>query len=191
MDAEIVAKPTLKFLSEWLTSTVQVLFSPTRIDDSSDDDMAGLDQPAQNLAFAGSSIFVAFVIFQVDSADWNLTHAAPLAMLYIGIWCVYALMFAMLLKVLRGSQTPITNVLLGVRLFAIFYVLGMIGGSLAFLASGRQRDVFYLGFIAIGFLLNAIYFTARFLSIEWAHETRHDRFRDLHPAAGRRAGNDR
>ncbi len=163
--AAVIAQPVQEFLAEWLSSTVQVLFSPSSISGGSDDGAASLRDPVKNLAFAASSIGIAFLIFQVDAEGFDLTHQAPTAVLYVGIWCLYALVPAMLLKLLHGSQTAITNVLVGIRLLAIFYVFSMIAASLAFLASGKQPMVFYGVFLSIEFLLSVIYFPAVFCKL--------------------------
>jgi hypothetical protein len=165
MSDPIIQKPTINFLSEWLSSTAQILFDPRSFSLAAEGMASNPNQASLNLAFAASSIAVAFVIFQLDSDRWSAAESPALALLLIGMWCLYAVISAFLLKLMKGAQDYLTNILVGVRLFAIFYVVEMITGTLAFLVSGRQPIAFYTMFIGVGTVLYAIYFPVIFCKL--------------------------
>jgi hypothetical protein len=162
----LVVQPTVKFLGEWLTSTVDLLFSPG----GKAVRTVGHAQPAKNLGFAASSLGVAFVLFQADVQDWDITKAGPLALLYLTIWCVYSVGNAVVLRILRGSQSPLANILVGIRLLAIFYVVAMIIGSIVFYASNRNAELFYISFFIVAGLLYLIYFPLVFCKLNDLHK---------------------
>jgi len=147
MSEPVIPKPTLNFLSEWLFSTTQILFDPRSFSVVGEGTRSNPNQASRNLAFAASSIAVAFVIFQLDSNHWSPAKGTKWALLLIGVWCLYAVISAFLLKLMKGTQDHLTNILVGIRLFAIFYIIEMIIGTVAFLAFGRKSVVFYTTFI--------------------------------------------
>lgn len=120
MSEPVIPKPTLNFLSEWLFSTTQILFDPRSFSVVGEGTRSNPNQASRNLAFAASSIAVAFVIFQLDSNHWSPAKGTKWALLLIGVWCLYAVISAFLLKLMKGTQDHLTNILFGIRLFAIF-----------------------------------------------------------------------
>jgi len=146
-----IAENTLKFLGEWLSSSTQILFSPTKCQAERE------RSAAASLGFAAASIVTAFTIFVLDNADWDLEKNLPYQLLTIVLWCIFAGLVAALLKLLRGAEQPLVNIVIGIRLTAVFYLLQMVVATVVNLAFGKSAPLFLLTFIATGALLYVVY----------------------------------
>jgi hypothetical protein len=162
----IIARPTITFLSEWLTSTVDLVFRPASIGENNGRARRRkAESPGKNLAFAASSIAFAFIIYQADSTEWSAKTGGSFALLYLSVICIYAIINAAILKILSGSQTPVNNVLIGIRVLAIFYVLAIVGASFCYLMSNNNARMFHAAFVISSALLYAVYFPIIFCKL--------------------------
>jgi len=141
----------------WASSTVRLFFNPSDFADEAQGSPPNAARPRRDLAFAVSSVGVAFTLFQIDDANWDFAKAPSLGLLLIGVWCLYAVGSAFALKLLRGVRAPLANILIGIRLLAVFYVIEMLIGTLFFLLT-KSYDAFALSFGTVGFLLYVFYF---------------------------------
>jgi hypothetical protein len=74
------------------------------------------DRQRGNLA-AGSSLALAFTIFQIVNNDLKLSAGSGFALLLIGTWCLYSIISAALVRMLNGKEDYLTNIMVGIRLF--------------------------------------------------------------------------
>lgn len=150
MPGSETGEATIGFFAEWLSSTVHMIFEPTRFG------AAVKDQKNRNLAFSASSVGVAFTIFQLVSSDVKLSAGSALALILIGIWCIYSILAAALIKLLGAREDYLANVLIGVRLLSVFYVIEMIVATVVFLIM-RDRVAFDITFIFVGTILYFVF----------------------------------
>jgi hypothetical protein len=146
------------FFAEWLSSTAQMVFAPATF---------GADakrRQNQNLAFAASSLGIAFTIFEIVNNDMKLSAESALAFLLMGTWCLYSIISAGLVKLLNGKEDYATNIVVGIRLFSVFYIIEMVIGVLAYLITG-DRTVFNTIFIFVGTILYIFYFPIVFCKL--------------------------
>jgi len=132
------------------------------------------NRQSRNMAFAASSIGVAFTIFQLVKVNEDLKPGATsaLGLLLMGIWCLYAIISAALVKLFKGKENYVTNVMVGIRMLSIFYIVEMIISTLVYLISGGYGKIFAITFIAVGTVLYLIYFPIVFCKLNGLQKMR-------------------
>jgi hypothetical protein len=162
--APLLPKPipprVLKFLGEWLSSTVTLFIDPTnalRVYNTNPQIVAGVNR---DIAFSGSCLFLSssiylLVLVRSENVSWMKysSQVTSMALLILAFWAIYAMINAAAIGALGGTVDPRTNTSFGVRTLATFYLVATIISTMAFLASGKQRLVFDLTTIILRIVL--------------------------------------
>jgi tetratricopeptide (TPR) repeat protein len=163
-----------KFMADWVSSSTQLLYSPTRFLPPLGSRLQGAARTSMvrtQIGFAISSVSVALIVFQLvnwrQPADvqWNsLQESVPITTLFVGAWIVWSMAVAGVLKLLGGVQPPEINILFGIRLLSIVYMMAMLVGTLAFLTLLDKWLAFAWTELVLSSLAYTIYTPLAFIS---------------------------
>lgn len=163
----MLKQATLDFLGDWLTSTSVLLFYPSGFATSRG--KTNVVSPTKDLAFAASSVVVAVALFQTIQRNnelWDAKRdAIPFALAEICLWCLYALITAGLLRILKGEEQPLNNTCIVVRSFSVFYIVATLLGTMVYKASANNAYAFYMTAILIDWAMQVVYFPAVFVGL--------------------------
>ena len=160
----------LKFLGEWLSSTVSLFIDPT----NSLHEYKGQAQIAscvkRDIVFSGSCLFVSSLMYLIvlTRSGYESWRSYPpeitsMMVLVLVFWILYAIIVAATIKVLGGTVDPQLNVSFCVRILSTFYLVATAIAVIVFLTSGGNEKIFTTTIIIIRIMLPLLFVPAVFM----------------------------
>jgi hypothetical protein len=160
----------LKFLGEWLSSTVSLFIDPTNSLPVYKSQAQIVSCVKRDIIFSGSCLFVSSLMYLVvltrsGYESWRsyLPELTSMTVLLLVFWILYAIIVAATIKVLGGSVEPQLNVSFGVKVLSTFYLVATAIAVIVFLASGGNENLFTITIIVIRIVLPLLFMPAVFL----------------------------